>query len=154
MYLNVNKHKLFSNSLRSNENNLIYFRKQLGNKENESFLLVEPCSRVRCCAKINLQFLFVKYISICTILCPINATYIDNSLWLVLSSWWQQRLGKTYSLRYQNKAMISDFFAYRKTKTCRQHGLLFWGWHFYNSVCVRWAVIGRDATKVIQCNNI
>ena len=24
--------KLFSNSLRSNENNLIYFRKQLGNK--------------------------------------------------------------------------------------------------------------------------
>ena len=33
---------LFSNSLCSNENNFIYFRKQLGNKENESFLLVEP----------------------------------------------------------------------------------------------------------------
>ena len=30
-----------SNSLRSNENNLIYFAKQLGNnRENESFLLV------------------------------------------------------------------------------------------------------------------
>ena len=32
---------LLSNSLRSNENNLIYFAKQLGNnRENESFLLV------------------------------------------------------------------------------------------------------------------
>ena len=28
---------LFSNSLRSNENSLIYFRKQLGNKEKQKF---------------------------------------------------------------------------------------------------------------------
>ena len=55
---------LFSNSLRSNENNLIYFRKQMGNKENERFLLIEPCSLVTCCEEINLQLLFVKYLSI------------------------------------------------------------------------------------------
>ena len=29
--------KLFSNTLRSNENNLIYFLKQLGNKEKRKF---------------------------------------------------------------------------------------------------------------------
>ena len=69
----------FSNSLRSNKNNIIYFRKQLRNKKNESFLLLEPRSRVTCCVEINLQLLFVKYLSICTILCPINATYIGNS---------------------------------------------------------------------------
>ena len=43
-------------------------------RENKSFLLVEPCSRVEpcpcvtCCVEIKLQQLFfVKYISICTI---------------------------------------------------------------------------------------
>ena len=30
-------YSLFSNSLRSNENNLIYFRKQLGNKGKQKF---------------------------------------------------------------------------------------------------------------------
>ena len=34
-------------------------------RENVSFLLVEPCSRVTCCVEIKLQFLFVKYIFIC-----------------------------------------------------------------------------------------
>ena len=33
---------LFSNLLRSSKNNLIYFRKQLVTRENESFLLAEP----------------------------------------------------------------------------------------------------------------
>ena len=43
-------------------------------------------------------------------------------------SWWQQLLGKTYGLRYKNGAMVSDSVAYRKTKSCRQHGLsMFWG---------------------------
>ena len=36
-------------------------------KENESFLLVEPCSRVTCCVEIKLQYFFRKYIFICTI---------------------------------------------------------------------------------------
>ena len=36
-------------------------------RENESFLLVEPCSRVTCCVEIKLQYFFRKYIFICTI---------------------------------------------------------------------------------------
>ena len=36
-------------------------------KENESFLLVEPCSRVTCCVEIQLKYFFRKYIFICTI---------------------------------------------------------------------------------------
>ena len=68
---------LFSNSLRSNENNLIYFRKQLGNKENESFLLVKPCFRVIYCGNKFTTFI-IKYLSISTILCPVNATDIGN----------------------------------------------------------------------------
>ena len=36
-------------------------------KENECFLLVEPCSRVTCCVEIQLQRFFHKYIFICTI---------------------------------------------------------------------------------------
>ena len=43
---------------------------------------------------------------------------------LLLSSWWQQPLGKTYGLQYQNGLIVSDLFAFRKTKTCRQHALL------------------------------
>ena len=36
-------------------------------RENESFLIVEPCSRVTCCVEIKLQYFFRKYIFICTI---------------------------------------------------------------------------------------
>ena len=65
----------------------------------------------------------------------------------------QQLLGKIYSIRCQNGAIVSSF-AYRKIKSCRQHDLLFWGWYFKSSVCVCWAVIGIDATKNIPCNNL
>ena len=36
-------------------------------RENESFLIVEPCSRVTCCVEIKLQYFFRKYIFICAI---------------------------------------------------------------------------------------
>ena len=36
-------------------------------RENESFLLADPCSRVTCCVGIKLQYFFRKYIFICTI---------------------------------------------------------------------------------------
>ena len=36
-------------------------------KENESFLLVGPCSRLIHCMETKLQFSFRKYISICTV---------------------------------------------------------------------------------------
>ena len=37
---------------------------------------------------------------------------------LSLSSWWQQPLGQSYGLRCQNGAMVSDLFAFRKTRSC------------------------------------
>ena len=43
---------------------------------------------------------------------------------LSLSSWWQQHLGKNYGLQCQNGFMVSTLFAFRKTKSCRQHALL------------------------------
>ena len=36
-------------------------------RENKSFLIVEPCSRVTCCVEIKLQYFLRKYIFICTI---------------------------------------------------------------------------------------
>ena len=36
-------------------------------RENESLLIVEPCSRVICCVEIKLQYFSRKYIFICTI---------------------------------------------------------------------------------------
>ena len=39
-------------------------------------------------------------------------------------------LERTYGLRYQNGAVVSDSFAYRKTKSCRQHGLYVLGLTF------------------------
>ena len=101
-------------------------------KENESFLLVEPCSRVTWCVEIKLQFFFRKYIY----LYPTNATYFGNSLWHVSSSWWKQLLGKTYGLRCQKGAMANDSLAYGKTKNCRQHGSYVLGLTFLQS-CLR-----------------
>ena len=43
---------------------------------------------------------------------------------LSLCSWWQQPLAKTYGLRCENEVMISDSFAFRKTKSCRKYALL------------------------------
>ena len=44
-----------------------------------------------------------------------------------LSSWWQQSLGKTYGLGCQNGVIVSESFAFRKTKSRRQHTLLVLG---------------------------
>ena len=43
---------------------------------------------------------------------------------LLLSSWWEQTLGKPYGLRCQNRVLVSDSFAFTKTKSCKQHALL------------------------------
>ena len=53
--------------LRSNENNIIYFRKQLGNKGKRKFSASRPvfsCNKLR---GIKIQYFFPKYIFICTI---------------------------------------------------------------------------------------
>ena len=41
-----------------------------------------------------------------------NTTYFDSSLRHALNSWWQQLLGKTYGLRFQNRAMFIHNFVY------------------------------------------
>ena len=43
---------------------------------------------------------------------------------LSLSSCWQQPLGKTYGLRCQIGVVVSNSFAFRENKNCRQHALL------------------------------
>ena len=43
---------------------------------------------------------------------------------LSLSWWCWQTLGKTYGHRYQNGLLISNSFAFMKTKSCKQHALL------------------------------
>ena len=51
---------------------------------------------------------------------------LNFTIWSVLSlsSWWQQLLGRIYGLQCQNGLMVTDLFAFRKTKSCRQQALL------------------------------
>ena len=111
---------VFSNSLCSNENNLIFWSNWVI-KENDSFLLVEPCSRVTCCVEIKLQYFFRKYIFICTIytllMQLISAILCDTCQAMVAATH-----GKNLWPPVPNGAMVSDSFAYGKTKSCRQHG--------------------------------
>ena len=37
--------------------------------------------------------------------------------------WYQETLEKTYGLRCLNEVMVSDSFAFRKTKICQEHAL-------------------------------
>ena len=53
-------------------------------KENESFLLVEPHSRVTCFVEKKLQLFFLKYISIraiCIVLIRLISTVLYDMLW-------------------------------------------------------------------------
>ena len=112
---------LFSNSLLSNEN--IYFRKRLGNKRKRKFSAsraVFSCNILR--GNKVTKFLLLIYLCLYN-LYSTDATYFGNSLWHMLISWSQQLLGKTYGLLYQNGAMVSNSFAFSKTKSCRKHGL-------------------------------
>ena len=58
--------KLVSNSLHSNENNLFFVNNWVI-RENERYLLAEPCFRATCCVEIKLEYFFRNYIFICTI---------------------------------------------------------------------------------------
>ena len=64
----------------------------------------------------------IKYVLICAIYTA-NMTYCGISLQLNLGLWWQQLLGKAYSLRYLNEAMIIDSFVFTRAKSCRQYDL-------------------------------
>ena len=64
--LDKNKTALVSSLLRSNENNIIYFCKQLDCQQSR-VRVVQPCSCVTCCVEIKLQHFSRKYIFICKI---------------------------------------------------------------------------------------
>ena len=86
-------------------------------------------------------------------LCPTNATYFGNYLWPVLSSWWQQLLGKPTTSGTKMEQSSVTLLPVGKPRAVDNMGFLFWGWHIKSSICVCWAVIESDATKNIQCNN-
>ena len=91
-------------------------------RENESFLLVEPCSRVTCCVETKLQYFFRKYIFICTIytlLCNLFRQFFTTRVKFMVAA----TLEKNLRPPEPNRAIVSDSFAYRKTKSYTQHGL-------------------------------
>ena len=66
------------------------------------------------------------------------------SLLLDLCSWWQQLLGKTYWLQYQNGVMVSNSFVFRKTKRCRQNVFLCWCWSLRIKCLCDWMARGKS----------
>ena len=90
-------------------------------KENDSFLLVEPCSRVTCCVEIKLQYFFRKYVFICTIhtllMQLISAIFYDTCQAHGGSKSWEKPMAS--GAKWSNGQWL---FYLRKTKSCRQHG--------------------------------
>ena len=73
-----------------------------------------PFFRIKCCAHIVTNFLFVKiFLSVPCIYYKLMKINFAIYLVLSLSSWWQQPLGKIYGLWYQNEAMVRYSFASR-----------------------------------------
>ena len=84
-------------------------------------VVLQPCSRVGCSVEIKLQFSFRKYISICTsytVLIRLISTFFATCVELMVAATLRKNLRSPLP-KWSN----SDSFAYRKTKSCRQHGL-------------------------------
>ena len=100
-------------------------------KQNECFLLVEPCSPVTCCVEIQLQCFFRKYILICTIytllllLLLILVILYDTCKVHGGSNSWEKPMASGAKME-----QWSVNFVYRKTKSCRQHSLYVLGLTF------------------------
>ena len=58
--------------------------------------------------QFSLYHVYIKLMKLNFTICPV----------LSLRTWWQQLLGKTFGLHCQNGLMVSDLFAFRKTKSC------------------------------------
>ena len=116
-------------------------------KESKSFLLVEPSSRVTCCVEIKLQYFFRKYIFICTIYALliqlISAILCDTCQAMVAATH-----GKNLWPPVPNGAMVSDSFTLGRPRAVDNMVSMFWGWHFYSSVCVCWVINRNYATKL------
>ena len=63
-------------------------------------------------------FLCIKPIHYKLIMIEFNISWV-----LKFSSWWQQLLGKIYDFHRQNKVILSESFAFRKSKNSRQRVL-------------------------------
>ena len=79
---------------------------------------------------------------------PSNATYFGNSLWHVLSSWWQQLLGNPMAFGTKMEQWSVTLLPIGKPRAADNMTSMFWGWHFKSSACVCEAVIENDATKI------
>ena len=138
---------LFSNSLRTNENNLIYFRKQLGNEGKQKFFASGAVFRVTCCVEIKLQYFFHKFIFICTIytllMQLISVILYDTVKFMVAAT-----LGK--NLRPPVRKWSNDqwLLPIGKPRAVDNMASMFWGWYFKSSVCVCWPAIGNYVTKL------
>ena len=89
--------------------NLVYYCKLLPSYIVTNFLLVKIFLSVPC----------IHYN-------PMKLNLASCSALSLLSSWWQQPLGKTYGLRCQNRVMVSFVFSW-----CWG-----WGWRWpYNCFC-------------------
>ena len=78
---------------------------------------------------------------------PTNATFF----WQFFMICVKFTVAATFHFRYQNGAMVSDSFAYRKTKSCRQHDLYVLGLTF-EEYCLRVPSRNRERCNKIICN--
>ena len=122
----------------------------LGNLVNmflsDVFLYRENIFQMAWC-NINLhRFKFLGHLVCLYLYClyPTNATFF----WQFFMICVKFTVAATFHFRYQNGAMVSDSFAYRKTKSCGQHGLYVLKFILKSSACVCLAIIGTDATKI------
>ena len=117
-------------------------------KANESFPLVEPCSRVTCCVEIKLQYFFRKYIFICRIytllMQLISAILYDTCQVYGGSNSWEKTMASSAKMEQWSVALLPI----GKPRAVDNMVSVFWGWHFYSSVCVCWTAIGNYATKL------
>ena len=68
-----------------------------------------------------------------------NATYFGSNFW-----------EKPTSSSTKMEQLSVTFLPIGKPRAVDNMASMLWGWHFKSSVCVCWAVIGNDATKI--CN--
>ena len=117
-------------------------------RENKSFMLVEPCSHVTCCVEMKLQYIFRKYIFICTIytlLMKLISTILYGTCQVHGgSNSWEKPTAPGVKLEQWSVTVLPI----GKPRAVDNMASMFWGWHFKSSVCVCWAVIGNDATKL------
>ena len=122
-------------------------------KENESFLLIEPCSRVIRCQETKLQFSFRKYISICTVynvLIRLISAFLYDLHWTHggSNSWEKPTVSGTKMEQWP-----VNLLPIGKPRAVDNMTSLFWGCHIECSACTCRAINRKWCNKNIQCDN-